>query len=303
MAYYCDVCDGSGKLLDKVCPLCDGFDMEDEKLETTFTLTVMTLNGDEILRVEIGANEKVGALQKMVQDALCNNMLLVGWMLVDGKQLLKHTSIEQSGLIDGSTVVAYIMPKPAPKSNVLSIITETESQVRRETARLKADGSMEFAHSINDGKFCVLPLDASCSRTVREQLAEDVQSIFATDKAFAALKVDGCVVSWGYALQNSTDTRSNYRRVRRQLENVRSIYTTRGAFAALKCDASVVAWGTGSGGDCSEVQEQLAANVLSIYSNQSAFAALKADGNLVTWGVGAEKIRTETAAWISPTED
>ena len=45
----------------------------------------------------------------------------------------------------------------------------------------------------------------------------------------------------------------------------------------------MVAWG-GAGGDCSKVQEKLAADVQSIYSTTSAFAALKADGSVVAWG-------------------
>ena len=32
---------------------------------------------------------------------------------------------------------------------------------------------------------------------MKEQLAVDVQSIYSTDKAFAALKDDGSVVAWG----------------------------------------------------------------------------------------------------------
>ena len=78
--------------------------------------------------------------------------------------------------------------------------------------------------------------------------------------------------------------------------DVLSIYSSGYAFAALKHDGSVVAWGHGHpgaveeqvnhGGDCSEVQEQLATDVQSICSTNLAFAALNGDGSVVAWGVG-----------------
>ena len=71
------------------------------------------------------------------------------------------------------------------------------------------------------------------------------------------------------------------------------IYSNRRAFAALKEDGSVVTWGPAAdGGDCTEVQEQLAENAYQVYPNDGdesdldggAFAALKWNGAVVTWG-------------------
>ena len=103
-------------------------------------------------------------------------------------------------------------------------------------------------------------------------LTENVVKIYSTSRAFAALKSDGSVVTWGNEIYNG------------ELKNVDKIYSTNYAFAALKKDDSVVTWGlTSHGGDSSDVLAILT-NVDKIYSTNDAFAALKRDGSVVTWG-------------------
>ena len=98
--------------------------------------------------------------------------------------------------------------------------------------------------------------------------------------AFAALKDDGSVVTWGGATGGYSD------RVATKLSSgVVQIYSSQGAFAALKSDGSVVTWGSSSsGGDSSAVADKLTGGVTRIFSTQRAFAALKSDGTVVTWG-------------------
>ena len=98
--------------------------------------------------------------------------------------------------------------------------------------------------------------------------------------AFAALKDDGSVVTWGGATGGYSD------RVATKLSSgVVQIYSSQGAFAALKSDGSVVTWGSSSsGGDSSAVADKLTGGVTRIFSTQQAFAALKSDGTVVTWG-------------------
>jgi len=64
---------------------------------------------------------------------------------------------------------------------------------------------------------------------------KNVKSIYATAAAFAALKEDGTVVTWGSDARGG-DSSS----VKDQLQHVKSIYATEGAFAALKEDGTVV---------------------------------------------------------------
>ena len=111
----------------------------------------------------------------------------------------------------------------------------------------------------------------------------NVKTIYSTTRAFAALKTDGTVVTWGgYDGKWGEDSSS----VAEKLTNVKTIFSTAKAFAALKTDGTVVTWGnSNSGGDSSSVADKLT-NVKTIYSTMSAFAALKDDGTVVTWGSG-----------------
>ncbi|MCC5999879.1 MAG: VCBS domain-containing protein [Pararhodobacter sp.] len=105
--------------------------------------------------------------------------------------------------------------------------------------------------------------------------------------AFAALKEDGSVVTWG-----SRTYGADSRAVADQLSgDVTAIYSNGGAFpnggafAALKTDGSVVTWGTSAyGGTSGAERVHLDDGVEAIYSTQRAFAALKADGSVITWG-------------------
>ncbi len=113
----------------------------------------------------------------------------------------------------------------------------------------------------------------------------DVTAIASTWSAFAALRNDGSVVTWG-----SGDYGGDSSAVAKQLDgtvDVTAIASTRSAFAALRTDGSVVTWGAYSdGGNSSAVAKQLdgTVDVTAIASMSSAFAALRNDGSVVTWG-------------------
>lgn len=122
----------------------------------------------------------------------------------------------------------------------------------------------------------------SDTKSVAAALSGNVSKVIANEVAFAALKTDGSVVTWGEAERNDASA------VQSQLNGVKAISNTALAFAALKTDGTVVAWGDETrGGDISAVKDQLV-NVVAIYANDFAFAALKADGSVVTWGGTAQ---------------
>ena len=120
------------------------------------------------------------------------------------------------------------------------------------------------------------------SSSVSSQLSSGVTEIFSTGSAFAALKVDGSVVTWGNNQVGGSVSSS----VSAQLSSgVVEIFSTNSAFAALKSDGSVITWGASTkGGDSSSVSAQLSSGVTEIFSSSGAFAALKSDGTVVTWG-------------------
>ena len=137
----------------------------------------------------------------------------------------------------------------------------------------------------------------------------------ATQKAFAAIRVDGRVVAWGDPASGGDCSR-----VKTELTNVHQIQSTEAAFAAILAGGRVVTWGnTASGGNCSGVQHLLTdvrqiqstrellswemeeslrggdcsaihsqlVNVTQIQSAKAAFAAIRPDGRVVTWGNAA----------------
>jgi len=99
--------------------------------------------------------------------------------------------------------------------------------------------------------------------------------------AFAALKQDGSVVTWGFGAAGGDSSA-----VADDLSSgVAEIFSARNAFAALKDDGSVVTWGAATaGGDSSEVIGELSNGVMEVFSASLSFAALKDDGSVVTWG-------------------
>ena len=108
-----------------------------------------------------------------------------------------------------------------------------------------------------------------------------VEHIYSNDRAFAALKTYGTVVTWG-----DSSWGGDFSSAEVYLSSgVSVIYSTSSAFAAVKNDGSVVTWGDSTnGGDSSSVSSSLSSGVSAIYPGSSAFAALKNDGSVVTWG-------------------
>ena len=100
-----------------------------------------------------------------------------------------------------------------------------------------------------------------------------VTQIFSNYAAFAALKSDGTVVSWGYPDYGGTTPAG--------LGGVTQIFSTERAFAALKSDGTVVTWGYDLAGGTAPAG---LSGVTQIFSNYAAFAALKSDGTVVSWG-------------------
>ncbi len=113
-------------------------------------------------------------------------------------------------------------------------------------------------------------------------------NIFATDTAFAGLKTDGTIVSWGDSRYGGANAPSG---------TFQNIYATREAFAGLKTDGTVATWGNplygGSSTSGTKTIDGVGYNYTGvspqsvfkeIYSNEYAFAGLKEDGSIESWG-------------------
>ncbi|CAE7766327.1 unnamed protein product [Symbiodinium sp. CCMP2592] len=109
----------------------------------------------------------------------------------------------------------------------------------------------------------------------------DVRKLVANNAAFAALKGDGTVQSWG-----DSTAGGDSEGVQAKLKNVKELHPTWLAFAALREDGVMVCWGSPHfGGDASAVQEQLT-GVRQICAASRAFGAIRQDGSVVAWGDG-----------------
>eukprot|EP00435_Cladocopium_sp_Y103_P013691 s2276_g3.t1 len=97
--------------------------------------------------------------------------------------------------------------------------------------------------------------------------------------AFALLRPDGTVVTWGNAIDGGDSSA-----VQDELKDVNQIQSSLHAFAAIRSDGSVVTWGkSDDGGNSSAVQHQLR-DVKHIQASSRAFAAIRADGSVIAWG-------------------
>ncbi|OPH11438.1 Calx-beta domain-containing protein [Cylindrospermopsis raciborskii] len=225
---------------------------------------------------------------------------------------------------------SYVSVASQLTSGVTQIFSNLEA-----FAALKSDGSVvTWGQSWAGGNSSVATYNPVTNNysyvSVASQLTSGVSRIFSTGYAFAALKSDGSVVTWGdssdggnssIATWNSTGNYS-YVSVASQLTSgVTQIFSNWGAFAALKSDGSVVTWGQSwAGGNSSiatynpvtnnynpvtnnysyvNVASQLTSGVTQIFSNWGAFAALKSDGSVVTWGDSSDGGNSSIATWNS----
>jgi hypothetical protein len=117
---------------------------------------------------------------------------------------------------------------------------------------------------------------------VAASLTAAVVYVAHTSSAFAALKDDGSVVTWGKAEYGGDSST-----VQAQLVNITMIYGNHYAFGAVTENGGVVAWGgvTEGGSIPVNLVTSLTSGVTEVFSTHRAFAALKgATGELVVWG-------------------
>jgi alpha-tubulin suppressor-like RCC1 family protein len=110
---------------------------------------------------------------------------------------------------------------------------------------------------------------------------------FRNTSAFAALRSDGSVVTWGESSYGGDSSGVDFDGPNNNL-TVSQIFSTNYAFAALRSDGSAVTWGASHyGGDSTGVDFDGPTNnlkVARISSNSSSFAAIRNDGSVITWG-------------------
>ncbi len=154
-------------------------------------------------------------------------------------------------------------------------------------AALREDGSVvTWGSSLNGGNSKVYYYDQATDDVLDELDGTiDVVHVFSTSDAFAALREDGSVVTWGRSFDGG-DSSSAGEMLDGTIDVVH-VFSTGSAFAALREDGSVVTWGASwAGGDSNNVADELDGDVdiVQVYSTYSSFAALRKDGSVVSWG-------------------
>ena len=117
--------------------------------------------------------------------------------------------------------------------------------------------------------------------TVSDELVSGVVDVSSTVRAFAVLKNDGSVVTFGDSRYGGDSTTVS----NALASGVLALYSTKKAFAALK-GSRVVIWGSNSDGGKIEAANvnALASGAMAVFSTDSAFAVLKNDSSVVSWG-------------------
>ncbi|TAN46501.1 MAG: DUF4347 domain-containing protein [Methylococcaceae bacterium] len=156
-------------------------------------------------------------------------------------------------------------------------------------AALGGDWALEEGVGVIDGPALELPYDRLLGLSVTPNtlsfMAGHSLGEFWNEVAFAVIKADGSVVTWGDSSKGGDS--SAVASLLNGTTDVTQIFSTGSAFAALREDGSVVTWGNSEdGGDSSAVASLLngTVDVTQIFSTATAFAALRDDGSVVTWG-------------------
>ena len=114
----------------------------------------------------------------------------------------------------------------------------------------------------------------------------DVEDIVSTHSAFAAIRSDGSVITWGNE-NDGGDSSSVADSLDGEEHDVLKIWSNASSFAVLLDNGSVQTWGDPTtGGDSSSVADALNGdnNVVEIYATNNAYIARFEDGSLVSWG-------------------
>ena len=116
------------------------------------------------------------------------------------------------------------------------------------------------------------------SRGVAEQFSSGVQTVVANSVAFAALKVDGSVVTWG------RDGCGGDESPRGVVTKARALPPGLDPAASNFYVYEMWRWSPDSDSRGVAKPEQLSSGVQTVVGNHVAFAAVKLDGSVVTWG-------------------
>jgi uncharacterized protein YjbI with pentapeptide repeats len=187
---------------------------------------------------------------------------------------------------NGSVITWGLLESGGNSSNVSSNLTSGVVNIcstGNAFAALKSNGSViTWGDSRVGGVPSIYFSNNNTYISVASSLTSDIVSVYSSGAAFAALKIDGSVVTWGSATSggNSSSVSSSL------TSGVVSMFTNAIAFTALKNNGSVITWGDlDHGGNSSvynmftqtytSVASSLTSNIIAIHGGRRILAALK----------------------------
>jgi alpha-tubulin suppressor-like RCC1 family protein len=249
--------------------------------------------------------------------------------ITGGGALSTWGASQYGGASSGETGIINTITAPNPAYGGITggVITVITNGFNGAFAALKSDGSVvTWGYGYEGGASSGETTFGSTITTPNNGgISGGVIAITSTDYAFAALKSDGSVSTWGAAdAGGASSGETGYAGLVNTTPNnggitggVIAIAATTYAFAALKSDGSVSTWGYSQYGgassgetgimDASTVPNNggITGGVVAIAASRFAFAALKADGSVSTWGSitdgGASSGETGPTGTISTT--
>ncbi len=237
--------------------------------------------------------QPAGYIQSVLLDATGQNTVATGAISETGSgSQFQNVSSFAAVKNDGSVVTWGATDLGGDSSSVAASLSSGVTAVYSNSsafAALKNDGSVvtwgDKDHGGNLSISSPNPLLSFSEPTIYTpadgNLTSNVTVVYSTGSAFAALKSNGSVVTWG----SSTLGGDSSGIAARLSSGVTAVYSNIFAFAALKNDGSVVTWGNPTyGGESFSVAARLSSGVIKVFPNGYALAALKSDGSVVTWG-------------------
>ena len=270
------------------------------KLEDTDKINFQSINGDLIFQLEKSGGSYILLKKDGTADISANDL----GPFTTGKLEINESIINfLDGAYDGNDEVSQNFNCIATTNRAAAYLTNegkvitwgssdhggySHEEYFNKTPQLQHRPIWAGTSKANDWSYSINKNQTSVSTDV----TSNVIDIVSTYRAFAALKADGSVVTWGHSSSGGSQIASNNNVEELLTSNVKKIYSNKEAFCALKKDRTVVCWGNQSYGGNSETNKSGGElkDVVKVFSHRYGFMALKSDKTVITWGNVNSKI-------------
>ena len=274
------------------------------KLEDNDIINFKSIDNDLIFQLKRSGDSYILSKIEGTADIYANDLgPFTSGSLKINKSIIKF----QDGTYDGSDDVSQKFNCIATTNRAAAYLTNTGKVITWGSSDYGGYSHEEFYKSTS-GDF-LKPLYTGSTKandwsysiskkqtSVSTDITSDVIDIVSTYRAFAALKLDGSVVTWGHQSDGGSQIESGSDVESLLTSDVKKVYSNNYAFCALKKDGTVVCWGNQSYGGNSSTNKSggTLKNIEKVFSHRSGFMALKSDKSIVTWGNSTSKIDHET---------